>query len=543
MSRPALRSALVVAAIAQAGLLFAQPALAVDARAEAAAKAALKKAAASYLATNFAAGAAALDKAVRACGASRCTPASKAAVLRDLGTMQLLGGGNAAAAKSFAAALALEPDIELNPDYDVPNVRAAWEAAQGGGSAEQPSGDFTHTPPVEQKVATPLPLYVKAPADAKVARVIVKYKGPKMSDWARLDLKRMGDGWAGMLPCADVTSGTMRYWVQGFDGGGDPVASSGDPKHPYTVPIRDEISADPPHLPGRPAPGVCQDLDAESAHARPTAAPERPTEGKEATEAAVADETGDAAEPRVDAEKRSSGGEAPYARLWLGLAGTVDFMSMPAGTNLCKLGQGGGVVNASNLYCTNPDGTDFPGRTSAGQTQNNALITTPPQAGTTAGAVQSGNVRAMLTLDYALSPSWLVGGRFGYVLDTYPGQAAVKEGRAFGAKFMFEARATYLFGRAPLTRAGFAPVAFAGLGLSEFDTHATTVVTMSNVAGQQPVDIWRTGGPFYVALGGGARYQFSPRAAFTAGLRLNAAVGGTGLLLTYGPEIGIQYGF
>jgi hypothetical protein len=83
---------------------------------------------------------------------------------------------------------------------------------------------------------------------------------------------------------------------------------------------------------------------------------------------------------------------------------------------------------------------------------------------------------------------------------------------------------------------------FAGLGLAEFDGHTTSVVTLSNVAGQQPVNVWRTDGPFFVMLGAGARYQFSPRAAFTGAVRLNIAVG-NGALLTYGPEIGIAYGF
>jgi hypothetical protein len=231
-------------------------------------------------------------------------------------------------------------------------------------------------------------------------------------------------------------------------------------------------------------------------------------------------------------------------RLWLGVAGAVDFVSMPAATNVCKLNPTNGhVANSAGLYCTNPDGTDFPSRNAAGNDQNNNLVTSPPQAGSSAGGIQSGNVRAMLTLDYALSPSILVGGRFGVVLNTYPGDAAVKDGYAFGAKFMFEGRATYLFGSAPLTRAGFAPQVFAGLGLAEFDASTTTVVTVSNVAGQQPVDVWRTSGPLYLTGGGGVRYQFSPRAAFTGNLKINASLGGAGMLLTYGPEIGIQYGF
>jgi hypothetical protein len=82
-----------------------------------------------------------------------------------------------------------------------------------------------------------------------------------------------------------------------------------------------------------------------------------------------------------------------------------------------------------------------------------------------------------------------------------------------------------------------------GFGVSEFDGHVTTVVKQNNVQGETPVDAWKTDGPFFLLLGGGARYQFSLRAAFTAALRVNIALGGGGILPTYGPEIGVQYGF
>jgi hypothetical protein len=39
------------------------------------------------------------------------------------------------------------------------------------------------------------------------------------------------------------------------------------------------------------------------------------------------------------------------------------------------------------------------------------------------------------------------------------------------------------------------------------------------------------------------RYQFSLRAAFTGAARVNAVIGGNGLMMTYGPEVGVLYGF
>jgi hypothetical protein len=504
-------------------LLTTSPAFAIDKRAEAAAKAAIRKASSDYLSTNYDAAATRLKKAVRTCGPAKCTPGTTAALLRDLGTMQFRSGDVGAAKQSWADALKVQADIALNPDYDTPDLRAAFEEARGttGAMGEQPSGDFAHTPAGEQKINTPLPVYVEYPGSGAVVRVVVKYKGAAMSDWARVDLKHNGKGWGGLIPCTAVTKGVMRYWVQGFDDGGDPVGSSGDPKHPYTVAIKDDLAGEAPHLPGQKAPRSCGE-DTECPPGLPGCASEEESKSSES---------------ESSEEKPEKAAPGAYVHWWFGLTGALDFISMPAGQDVCLLNPSNAQpANNSNYYCTNPDGTDFPHRNDGGN-QNSQLRR--GAAGSVPGGFQPGNVRILFALDYALSASFLVGVRGGYVANAYTGQAAVKDGRAFGSNFEFEARATYLFGDHPLANVGFAPMAFAGMGAAEFDGHATTIVTL---VAQQPVNAWVTDGPFFLEFGGGARYAFSPRAAFTMALRINTAFG-NGFLATYGPEVGIQYGF
>jgi hypothetical protein len=123
--------------------------------------------------------------------------------------------------------------------------------------ASQPNGDFAHTPFQEQKVNTPLPLSFEYPGSESLSRVTVKYAGAQASDWKKLELKHVGDAWVGTIPCADVTLGPLRYWVLGLDEGGDPVATSGDTKNPFIVNIVDEITGEPPHLPGQSPPRSC----------------------------------------------------------------------------------------------------------------------------------------------------------------------------------------------------------------------------------------------------------------------------------------------
>jgi hypothetical protein len=223
----------------------------------------------------------------------------------------------------------------------------------------------------------------------------------------------------------------------------------------------------------------------------------------------------------------------------LGFAGSAEFEALPSSQDVCVLTSSTIPANSAGYYCTSPNGTDFPSRLSGAQ--NASLL--PGQAGAVTGGVHPGDVRGLFAVDYALSPSFLAGVRLGLVGNTYPGSAAVSDGHAFSSRVHLEARGTYLFGDAPLASTGFAPMAFVATGAAEFDGHTTTFVSMQNIVGPEPVVAWKTSGPWFLALGGGLRYQFSRRAAFMAAVRGNAAFGGVGVLVTYGPEITFQYGF
>ncbi len=530
-----LRRSLAPVAGALALLLVAPVAGAVDRHAEAAAKDALKKAENDYLSTDYASAVRRLERALQRCGASRCTAGTRAALHRDIGTMQFRSGDFGAEKKSWAEALRIQPNIQLNPDYDSPDLRSAWQDATSGvGGASpgpQPSGgDFVHTPAPAQKANTPLPIYVEVPGGGEdIARVVVKYRGASMGDWNRIELKKMGEGWGGQLPCADVTAGMMRYWIQGLGADGEPMANSGDPKRPFTVPIRNEIATEAPHLPGKPPPHSCEEADCPPGLPGCGVKEEGGGEGET--------ESGGEAEATTAAEES----HGRYARFWIGASLAIDFLTVPEGDDLCKLTPQAAPANSGNFYCTNPDGTDFPPRNPTGGMQNANLV--KGQSGHVDGGPGIGNVRVMLAVDYALTPNILAGVRFGYVFNAYTGSAAVQDGRAFGPNLHIEARGTYVFGQQPLRRTGFSPMAFGGLGVSQFDWHTTSIVAFQNVALQQPVNIWYMDAPFFLTVGGGVRYQFSPRAAFTAALRLNVAIGSNGVLPTAGPEVGVSYGF
>ncbi|MGO9837388.1 MAG: DUF3570 domain-containing protein [Polyangiaceae bacterium] len=157
-------------------------------------------------------------------------------------------------------------------------------------------GDFTHTPANEGRANTPVPVYVEYGGTEKIARVIVKYKGVQMEEWRRLDLKHLGGGWGGLIPCGDVLPGPMRYYVQGFDEGGDAVSTSGDPKDPFIVPILDEFTGDAPHLPGLKPPRRCSERNSRDDKREDSAASSTEA-GKESEKSEKAEKT----------EKRTTG--------------------------------------------------------------------------------------------------------------------------------------------------------------------------------------------------------------------------------------------
>lgn len=228
---------------------------------------------------------------------------------------------------------------------------------------------------------------------------------------------------------------------------------------------------------------------------------------------------------------------ARYARLWFGVSGTLDFVLMPAASDVCKLTIDLQPQNSDHLYCTSPNGADFPSAAA------NAHLSTLGAGGHVDESVQPGDVRVLLAVDDAVAENVLLGLRAGFVLNAYSGNAAIRDGRAVGPKVHAELRVTYVFGRNPLSHEGFSPTAFVGGGMSEFDAHASTQVTLDNVTGAQPASVWLTDAPFFATVGGGVRYQFSPRLQFTLGARLNVAFHGNGFLPTLGPELTFQYGF
>jgi hypothetical protein len=491
-------------------LVLLAPSAVAGAREEAAAKGALTRAVTEHHAHHYSRALDILSKAEKACEPDKCSPSTLAALLRDMGTMQLLDGDEDKARGNFSAALAFDPAIDLNPAYAANDVRSIWNDVKSPGSAptSQPSGDFDHTPAAEQKHDVPLPVYVEYHGTAHPTSVVVRYAPSGSNDFRRMQLARVGRGYGGIIPCGAVKLGTLRYYFQGLDADGLPILDGGDKRHPYSVPIKQTIEGPKPHLPNHRAPTMCG-------------------EGMDEEEGAT--QNGEGENPETPAKPS---GPATYSRVWLGLSGAMDITVVPAGSDVCARDGTSGAPTDANWSCTSdtPEGTDFP----TGKTENATLV--QGKSGDVNSGLQPANVRVKATLDFAITPNLLLGIAVGYVAGAYQGGVS--------SKFIpihLEARATWIFGSEPLMKSGFNVYAQLAGGAAEFDSNLTVLVAQNNVAGARPVQAWHVGGPGFVALEGGVRYGFSPRAALSLGIRGTAAFG-VSFFPAFGPDVSLQFG-
>jgi hypothetical protein len=228
----------------------------------------------------------------------------------------------------------------------------------------------------------------------------------------------------------------------------------------------------------------------------------------------TADEPSDS-ESRQD-ETLASDDKPPFrARLWIGVSVEQDWTSLPNSNDPC-----GGPYE-----CVRADPAAFP------------MELVGQAVGEVVGGVTRANARFLVSMDGAVTPNLLLGGRFGLVFATKTFESLVSH-------LHIAARATYAFGDRPLERAGLAPITEIGVGAAE---HSASVEVQLYDTGPplHPYDrvySWRRGGPGFVSAGAGLRWALGPGFALTAlPLRATVAFGNSTPLYLFSPEIAVQF--
>ena len=542
-----------------------------DKATETSAKALQKKAMdEDYLATDFAKAQEKLNKAISMCGTDKCSANLRALLKRDLGVVDIGGQlDKDAGMAAFVDAQKLDSSVALDPDLKTKDLEAAWDAAKkkaggggggggttptSGGGGGEPSGDFNHSPATEQAIRTPLPIYAEYTGSETLVRVIAKYKAFGMTEFKQLELKKIGNGWGGQVPCTDVQQGDLQYYLQGFNAQSDPVATGGDRNHPYVVKIKNKIEGEAPHLPDQPPPTQCADtgdcppgFPCAKGGGGTTGGGEQSTLKDKGEDCEEGNEckSGECKEGMCTAPPEED--KTKFPRIWVGVTGAVDLSFVSSDQDVCLLDKGGLPVNSSGYYCTNSDGSNYPLRSYDGDktgAQNSLL--TPGKAGSVNGGTVIGNIRVNLAFDYAITRNALAGVRLGLVLGRYPGSAYGQDGGTT-IPVQGEARFTYLFLPGGVT-ALFTPYAFAAVGASEYDGEVDVPVTESGTPGTKTVQAWKIAGPLYGGIGAGVRAAFplgKTKKTYMAVMlapKLIYALGNGGLF-NIEPEAGVQLGF
>lgn len=218
-----------------------------------------------------------LKDALKKCDDGACSSSVVGKLHIALGTVY--GGGRQnldQARDQFVLALKADSGAKLNESYTTPELAKAFEKAKeiaakskptkpekepdDGEDGDKPSagGDLSHTPPSEQAVNTPVPIYIEVPEDISVETVKLKYKPFGSTKWQTIDMNRIGKGWGAEIPCKDVTTtGDVKYYIIVTDDAGEQL-KAGSAKEPHRVTIKRELEGDEPSFPGKKPPEQCE---------------------------------------------------------------------------------------------------------------------------------------------------------------------------------------------------------------------------------------------------------------------------------------------
>lgn len=337
---------------------------------------------------------------------------------------------------------------------------------------------------------TPLPLFVELPTGVAAAKVQAFYKAFGATAWKSLELRPIGSGWGGEIPCLDVGSatGTLVYYVQAFDAEKNLISWSGTRGAPASVPIKSSIEGAAPHLPGEQAPLRCPDPG--------DCPPDFPgCHGAKPAEEPGACEPGSAcAEPLpVKAWKN-----------WLTLAVQQDLLFLSSNQATCAGG---------NEYVCFTNGDQY-----------YAGIPYEKSGDELAGGLRVATTRILLGYDRALG-SFSVGARIGVA---FGGGPRADEGRAF-LPLHAEARVAYWFGHDPFGRAGLRPYLVLSGGIAQVDAKVPVLAyeTRQDYVDDKrlSLDAWKKTGTAFLGGGAGLLVAITPRTGPLAELKFTEMLG------------------
>jgi hypothetical protein len=531
-----------------------------------------------YLNTDFAKAEKKLKDALKRCGAGdACSPSVVGKLHVALGTIYSVGLNKPDQAKeALTAALKADPNAALDTSLSTPDLVKLWndakkavpaatpakpatpeEPTEPGGDGKKPhkkpasgggSEPAIHTPPAEQAIHTPVPLYVEAAEDTPLSKITLRYKPFGAKQYKSLELKKVGEGFGAEIPCEDVsTTGEIRYYFALTDENGDAVGTLGSTKEPFKVTIKREIESEPPTLPGMKPPDQCKEkADCPPGLPGCPAAPggKRGEKGWGASCEETQECQAGLACVNGSCEESVGGDEAPKEKVrhsLVSLGVQLDAMLISSKPDVCSPPQTGNFVCFKTGTANQFDGT-------VGKV-----------AGTNAidGGFNLASVRILASYSYFLGKKIPLsfGAQIGYAFggSPSPGNTAIveKDKRVLPARAFLplhlEARVAYHFLGSTLETRKFRPYAFVGGGLAQVNgavpvqvCDTTKDVTGTKCAGgvgiKTIVDAYQITGLNILDFGGGTTFGITPMFGVSAELKVMLMVPTFGVV--FAPTIG-----
>ncbi|MBK9258947.1 MAG: hypothetical protein IPM54_03850 [Polyangiaceae bacterium] len=495
-----------------------------------------------FLETNFDKAEKRLRAAIDACGADKCTPELKARGLMSLGIV--LAGGKKQledAREAFAEALTIDKNAKPAEEMRSSEVNYAYGEARkqlkldGPAGAPAPAGrGLSHTPPVEQRLSTPLPLYVELVPelleDAK--KTTVTYLAPGAADWKTLLLKRVGEQGFGInVPCTDIKAeGDFKYHITVTDADGAIITGVGSRTEPLVTKIKQRIDGNPPSWPGFAPPEMCVAVES---------GPKQCLDDNQCNAGFVC-QNGECAPKSDGSDDKPKGPKRNYVSLMVGTD-----ISIFSGENVCTFDS----QQNANYVCVRDDGSRYLG------------VPTPNIANNVNAGFSLGTIRLVAGYDRLILDNIMAGARVGF---------AFRTASAEGANFLpvhLEVRGSYFIGKKPFEHIGVRPFVFASGGLAQIDSGVDVEVLEDGTAcgaadphnvdspcttvtdadyGKpekrvQKITAIKQAGQGFVSLGGGVQYAPIERVSLNVGLRMSLTIPVVTFVLT--PEVGATVAF
>lgn len=520
----------------------ALPAAPKDAQAE---KALSQAMGTDYLETKFDNAEKKLRTALETCGEKNCSPAIVVKLHLALGTV--LAGGKKQledAREAFVAALSIDKTAKPDPDLLSSEISFAFEQALKELKLSAPSGSpppapttgsagLRHTPPAEQQVRVPVPLFIELDPEvsAKAKKISVNYLPQGESEWRLLVMKNVSkDGYGTNVPCEDTEKeGAVKYYVSVTDEKGAMLASAGSRTEPLSVAVKAQISGEPPHWPGFAPPDICAKVDE---------GPKQCLDNNQCNEGFVCLK----GECVAGEGKTSAAPESKGFANWVTLSVQPD-ISLFSGEGVCSVdGQ-----ETQHYTCLRSDGSRYIGTptVNVANNVNTGFVFTTLRLALNYERVFLDNFSAGLRVGFAL-----VGGKHANV-SLFP--------------VSIEGRASFWIGEKPFESIGVRPFVMASFGVAQFNSRVNVqVLEDGNACGANPADIndpctkpsssdniieqrlqnldaYKQAGLGFAALGGGVSYAVIDRLAFHAALRVGVTL--PVVTMAISPEAGFTAGF